>query len=418
MTTLKILASAYACRPGKGSEPGIGWNLVRELANDHQVWVLTRENNRPAIEAELAAHPLPNLHVVFCDLPSWMQRLNQGQRFVQVHYYGWQIVAYLTARKLHADIGFSLAHHITYVKYWSPSFLSLLPIPFIWGPVGGGEFAPKPFQADFGWRGRLYELSRDIARWVSELDPFVRMTARRSRIAQATTEDTAKRLRLLGAREVQVQSQLGLSEVEIAQLTQHGPPPSANLRFISIGRLLHWKGFHLGLRAFAQADLPQQAEYWIVGEGPERKRLEALAEALGIAERVKFWGNLPRPSVLEKLGDCLALIHPSLHESGGLVCLEAMAAGRPVICLDLGGPALQVTAETGFKVVADTPEQAVQRLAVAIARLAQDTELWTEMSQAGRIRVNQAFHWGVKGKLFTQLYKDVLEQACLTESIH
>ena len=417
MTTLKILASAYACRPGKGSEPGISWNLVQELAKEHQVWVLTRENNRPAIEAELAEHPNPNLQFVYCDLPRWMQRLNRGQRLVQLHYYGWQIAAYLTARRLQADIGFSLAHHITYVKYWSPSFLSLLPIPFIWGPVGGGEFAPNPFRGDFGWRGGVYELSRDIARWVSELDPFVRLTARRSRIAQATTEDTAKRLRLLGAKAVQVQSQLGLSEAEIAQLAQHGPPPRTAIRFISIGRLLHWKGFHLGLQAFAQADLPQQVEYWIVGEGPEQKRLEALAEQLGIADRVKFWGNLPRPSVLQKLGECWALIHPSLHESGGLVCLEAMAAGRPVICLDLGGPALQVTEETGFKVTADTPDQTVRRLAIAITRLAQDAGLWSEMSQAGRLRVNQMFHWRIKGKRFIQLYKSVLEQASLTESI-
>ena len=49
------------------------------------------------------------------------------------------------------------------------------------------------------------------------------------------------------------------------------------------------------------------------------------------------------------------LIHPSLHDSGGWVCLEAMAAGRPVICLDLGGPGLQVTEKTGIKVKASTP---------------------------------------------------------------
>ena len=415
--TLKILTSAYACRPGKGSEPGISWNLVRELVKEHEVWVLTRENNRPAIAAELQENPIPGLHFVYCDLPSWMQKLNQRQRLVQVHYYLWQLAAYFTARRLHAEIDFSIVHHITYVKYWSPSFLALLPVPFIWGPVGGGEFAPKPFWRDFGWRGSVYELSRDMARWVSELDPFVRLTARRSRVAQATTEDTAKRLRRLGAPEVQVSSQLGLSETEIAQLGQHGPPSRAQVRFISIGRLLHWKGFHLSLQAFAQADLPKQAEYWIVGDGPERKRLQALAERLGIAEQVKFWGDLPRQSTLQKLGECLALLHPSLHESGGLVCLEAMAAGRPVICLDLGGPALQVTAETGFKVTADAPDQAVQSLAIAISRLAQDSSLWTQMSQAGRTRVTQKFHWEIKGKLFTQLYKTVLEQACLPESI-
>ena len=125
----------------------------------------------------------------------------------------------------------------------------------------------------------------------------------------------------------------------------------------------------MGLRAFAQADVSNNAEYWIVGDGPERSRLLSLAEKLGIDHKVKFWNKLSRAETLKKLGDCFALIHPSLHESGGLVCLEAMAASRPVICLDLGGPAIQVTQETGFKISAHTPEQTVRDLAKAIKNI-------------------------------------------------
>ena len=98
---------------------------------------------------------------------------------------------------------------------------------------------------------------------------------------------------------------------------------------------MHWKGFHLGLRAFACANLPD-AEYWILGDGAELNQLQILADNLGIAQRVKFWGKLSREETLNKLRDCHVLVHPSLHDSGGWVCLEAMAAGRPVICLDLG----------------------------------------------------------------------------------
>ncbi len=408
MKCLKVLVSAYACRPGAGSEPGIGWEVARELVNYHKIWVITRENNRPAIEAELEKNPIPGLHLIYCDLPRWVQQLNRGQRAVQLHYYLWQIRAYFVVRKFHREIGFDLVHHVTYVKYWGPSFLALLPIPFIWGPVGGGEIAPKPFWQDFGWRGRAYEMLRDLARWLGELDPTVRLTAQRSTIAYATTEDTAKRLRRLGAKKVQVLSQLGLSKEESARLAQHALPSGAPVRLISIGRLLHWKGFHLGLRAFAQASLPGDAEYWILGDGPERSRLQALAEELRIAQRVKFWGNLPRSETLHKLGECLMLIHPSLHESGGLVCLEAMAAGRPVVCLNLGGPALQVTEETGFKIPAHTPDQAVRELAAAMAHLAKDSELLRRMSQLGQKRVGEVFSWKAKGQLFAQLYAAVL----------
>jgi glycosyltransferase involved in cell wall biosynthesis len=173
-----------------------------------------------------------------------------------------------------------------------------------------------------------------------------------------------------------------------------------------MGRLLHWKGFYLGVRAFAKANLPN-AEYWILGEGPEQQRLQNLAEELGIAEKVKFWGRLPREQSLEKLSECIALVHPSLHDSGGWVCLEAMAAGRPVLCLDLGGPAVQVTSETGFKVSAHTPQQAVEDLAIAMTRLAEDSELRIQMGKAAQTRVREVFDREVMGLALAHLYEKV-----------
>lgn len=391
-----------------GSEPGVGWNTARELVKQHRVWVITRDDNRPMIEAELARNPIPGLESVYCDIPcsQWWKRGLQG---VHLHYYLWQVRAYFVARKLHSKVNFDLVHHVTYVRYSSPSFLSLLPIPFVWGPVGGGESAPKAFWQDFSLRGKAYETLRSLARWLGECDPFVRLTARRSILAQATTVDTAKRLYEMGARHVEVLSQLGLSKEDITQLAQYATPDSPQVRFISIGRLLHWKGFHLGLRAFAQANLPDDAEYWILGNGPEGERLQTLAEELGIAHQVKFWNELPRNETLQKLGECLALVHPSLHDSGGLVCLEAMAAGRPVVCLDLGGPAIQVTKETGFKVTAYSPEQAVHDLAEAMNCLAKNPELRIQMGQAGQKRVREEFAWEKKGQLLAQLYQEILD---------
>ena len=412
MEGLKVLVSAYACRPGEGSEPGVGWNLVHELVKYHQIWVITRENNRPFIEAELHKNPIPGLHFIYCDLPGWMQQLNQGQNLVQLHYYLWQMSAYFTAGKLHQELGFDLIHHVTYVRYSSPSFLSLLPVPFVWGPVGGGESAPRGFWQDFPFRGKVYETLRTLAHRLGERDPFARLTARRSVLVRATTKDTAERLQKMGAKNVQVFSESGLSKTEIAHLAQFAMPESSPVRFISMARLLHWKGLHLGLRAFALANLPNDAEYWILGEGPEQERLQALAEELGIASQVKFWGKLPREQTLQKLGECLALVHPSLHDSGGWVCLEAMSLGRPIICLNLGGPASQVTEETGFRIPASTPEQVAPDLAEAMVRLTNDSELRSHMGGAGQKRVSEVFNWEMKGQRLAQLYEEILDEKC------
>jgi glycosyltransferase involved in cell wall biosynthesis len=405
---MKILMSAYSCEPGKGSERGVGWNVVREVANHHEVWVLTRpDESKEAIEAELAIRPVPNLHFVYFTLPFWQDSLRWGQSgAIQLHYYFWQIQAYFVGEKLHQEINFDAIHHVTFVKYSCPSFLSLLPVPFVWGPVGGGESAPWAFWSDFNWKNKLYEVARLVSRSIGELDIFTRMTAQRSAIAYATTVDTADRVSKLKAPWVKIYSAIGLLPEEMEQLAQCPPPTNAPVRFISIARLLHWKGLHLGLRAFAEANL-STAEYWILGEGAEMQRLKDLALNLGIAHQVKFFGLLPREEVLTKLGDCSVLVHPSLHDSGAGVCLEAMAAGRPVICLDLGGPAAQVNPETGIKVSASNPAQSVNELSAAMVHLANNHHSCLQMGRAGQQRVRDFYSWEAKGKQFARIYEEI-----------
>lgn len=414
--TLNILLSAYACAPNAGSDPGIGWNIARELAQNHHVWVITRKDNQPSISAELQQHPIPQLRVVYYDIPYWLGWWKKGLRGVQFHYYLWQIGIYQLANSLHQDIGFDLAHHVTYVKHWGPSFVSLLPIPFVWGPIGGGESTPPAFWQDLDRRGKRYERLRDTVRWIGEHDPFVRLTASRSVIALAATQETAERLSLLGCQNIKIEGVAGIPQSDRQLLAQLPAPPAKAFRLLSIGRLLHWKGFHLGLKAFAQLNQPE-AEYWIIGEGPERQQLEALADELDISSQVRFLGRLPREETLNKLGACHALVHPSLHDSGGWVCLEAMAAARPVLCLDMGGPATQVTENTGFKVAASNPEQAVKNLASAMKVLYNDPELCQRMGKLGQTRISNVYDWRVKSQFIENIYQQVLGKSSPTRAV-
>lgn len=117
MNRLKILVSAYACEPGKGSEPGVGWNWVKQLARFHDVWVLTRTNNREPIERALAQEPMANVHWVYFDLPRWARFWKKGRRGVHLYYYLWQIGAYFVGRRLHNQVKFDLVHHITFDNF-------------------------------------------------------------------------------------------------------------------------------------------------------------------------------------------------------------------------------------------------------------------------------------------------------------
>lgn len=412
---MKVLLSAYACEPGRGSEPGVGWNMACQIAKHHEVWVMTSNTHRPALEAELARNQPPNLKFVYLDpfgwVYDWSYEGKRSQWLVYLQYYLWQIWAYFVARRLHDEIDFDVAHHITYGRYSSPSFLVFLPIPFIWGPVGGAESTPKAFYQDFSRRAKVYEALRNLLRWVGELDPFVHFTASRSTAVIVTTPETATHLNGLGAKRIEfLPGQTGINQQEFARLEKLGASSDETvIKFVSIGRLLHWKGFHLGLKAFAQAGL-EQSEYWIIGEGPERKRLEELANQLGIADKTFFLGAISREETFQTLAKSHVVVHPALHDFSPTVCLEAMVARRPVVCLNLGGPAIQITEETGFKINAQTPEQTVKDLANAMTVLAKEPSLRLRMGQAGHKRVREAFSWESKGRYFAQLYEEILTQ--------
>ena len=404
---LRVLVSAYACEPDRGSDPGVGWNQVLQIARFNEVWVITRKSNRAAIERE---NSLPaNIHWIYFDLPFFLRFWKKGQRGVHLYYYIWQVLIYSVARRLHRRICFDLAHHVTFVSYWAPSLLCLLPVPFVWGPVGGADGTPKAFLRGFSLRGRMYERLRRAAILLGECDPLVRLTARRARLTLAMTRETEKRLARLGCRDVLPLGESGLGDGELRELFSLPLREGVGFRLVSVGRLLHLKGYHLSLRAFAllKGRFPEST-YWLIGGGPELRRLKVLALQLGIAKTVRFLGKIPRRQVLEKLAECDALVHPSLHDSGGWVCLESMAAGRPVICMALGGPAMQVSAETGIKVFAGTSEQVVRDLANAMERLAADGTLLAHMAEAARKRVAEVFSWKAKGERMQVLYTRVL----------
>jgi glycosyltransferase involved in cell wall biosynthesis len=384
----------------------VGWNWVSEVRRDYDIWVLAPESERGPVEDYLKRQSLPNVHFHFCDLPPLLVRRGYGLHYL--HYRLWQVVAYMAARRLHREHAFDVTHHLTLGMHWAPSLLACLPVPFLWGPLGGGERAPAAFDSSFTFRGRVYERVRDLARTLGEFDPLVRITARRAVLALAKSQQTAARLAAIGARSVIVFPEAALPQEELHRLGQI-PPPGDRFRLLTLGRLIHWKGPDLALRAFARfhQEFPD-SEYWLAGEGPERARLERRASDLGVASSVVFLGQLKRAQALEKLAQSSALVHPSLHDSGGWVCLEAMAAGRPVVCLDIGGPALQVTAETGIKVAASSPAQAVRDLASAFTTLATDPELVCRMGQAGRRHVRQSFSWNGRTEALCRLYEEVL----------
>lgn len=407
---MKLLLSAYSCRPCQTSEPGIAWRTIHHaLSQGHEVWAVIEQSEYEKETLEhLANHPLPGFHPVFFQLPTLLVKTLRGAGMSHaVYYHWWQHKLLRVAAGLHRQNGFDLAHHITFGRYWSPCGVRNLGVPFVWGPVGAAESAPPSFLSELPRRERVFELIRDNVRALATKSRALRDTARAATIGIGVTRESCAALRELGVRRVEQLPQVALSDDELAVLDRLPPPPDGPLRAICLGRLLHWKGFHLAIRAFAAfARNNADAELWLVNEGPFQRALQQTAARAGIASRVRFFGRLPTyTEVLAKLAQAQVLMHPALHEAFGNVCLEALAAGRPVICLDIGGPASQVTPETGFAAPATTPAEAVAAMAAFLARVAGDRALLASMSAKARDRVREKFTMRTVGSALEAFYQ-------------
>lgn len=414
---MRLLASAFSCCPGHGSEPGVGWNTVEQLAKEHEVWVLVNAGWRSRVEAAFDQSQHPNLHFEFVGFPllsALAERFPGNGALWWLYYYLWQFAALLHAWRLHQRLGFQVCQHVTFVKYNTPSLLHLLGIPFIFGPVGGAESAPLSFFKEFGWKTWLMEAARVGLIKAARFDLLLRWCVHRSSLCLGVTEDTASELRKLGAKHVEVLPAVALSDDEIAQIqtakSEERRAKDEPLTLLYVGRLIAWKGVHLGLRALAQCE-DKTLRYRIIGDGPLRVWLEAEAQRLGIANRVEFCGALPRDQVLQAYAQADGFLYPSLHDSGGNAVIEAMCAGLPILCLDCGGPGWIVREGCGWKVRAKCSAVAVSALAQSLSSFAVESDARRDRGTLAQALCCKAFSWKTRGKAIAIIAEEVARSA-------
>jgi glycosyltransferase involved in cell wall biosynthesis len=409
---MKILISAYACEPGRGAEPGVGWNLVRELSRHHELAVLTRANNRASIEA--VDEPwVANVNWVFVDPPKWLTFWKSGRHGLRFFYVLWQLSALAAARRLHQSEHFDVVHHLTFGTYLVPSPLIRLGIPFVIGPVGGGEVTPPMLGGTYTTAARLSEFGRSFMRELIRLVPPMTRPLAKAAAVIAATPQTAIALETMGLDPVHVLPQSGIGNDEVGRFVAPGPvprPPDGTLRVVVASRLIGWKAVNLAIEAIAEVvRRGVKVHLDILQRGPELQRLEALTSRLGITRHVTFRGRL---GSLEEVFTCLTasdvLLHPALHEAFGQICLESLALGVPVVALDWCGPGMIVNPECGRTVTPGDLEETIQRLADALCELAVlGPAERRALSEAGRERAHSEFHWAKLADEIHQIYQDV-----------
>jgi glycosyltransferase involved in cell wall biosynthesis len=164
------------------------------------------------------------------------------------------------------------------------------------------------------------------------------------------------------------------------------------------------KGAHLALEAFgALASQYKNAKLTLVGEGPEEANLRNCIRVRDWHEKVSFIGWQPREKVLSLMQQSDIFLFPSM-EGAGMVVLEALATGLPVVCLDYGGPGAMVTSSCGIKVPVADRANTVANLCAGISRLISEPATRRRMGESGRKHVQDNFLWARKSALVETLY--------------
>jgi glycosyltransferase involved in cell wall biosynthesis len=333
---VKVLVSAYACAPGRGSEPEVGLRSVLAAASRHDTWVLTREKNvAPLRRYLLEHHPqvAARTEVVGLDIDGpakWLKKRVPGGLYL---YYGaWQRSARDRARELDARHDFDLVHHSTFATFWTRAGVCELGKPAVWGPVGGGVRPPRSLLPVMGARGVVRSVARAVVQRFGLLALERRMRASGAAVvALAQNSETAALIRRVAPAAV-------VPNALVVEPRETGPTGKSRSgrRVVFASRLVPYKAGLLAVRAMTHVAV--DAELLICGDGPERARLLREIERLGLTGRVRVLGAVPREQMQEILASATALLHPALHDDAALVVAEALGMGTVVVCLDHGGP--------------------------------------------------------------------------------
>lgn len=404
---LKILLSAYACEPNRGSEPGVGWEWASRMAKWHDVTVLTRSNNREAIQTAYSNGEYDSrAEFVFHDLPRWVLKLKRKGIFpIHVYYLVWQFTAKNVIKK--SRIKYDIIHHVTFNGFRFPGAWWSKDLKVVLGPLGGGSITAPQFRPCYG-SGWILEKAREYSIRLWQWTPWTVASLKNASKVLVVGEELRNRFREAGT-----QPDMMLETALPLDLEERRPsiPPNEKKDFLWVGNLEPWKAWQIALEAFslAIAEGLGDCRMRIIGKGHQEGLAKSAALRLGIADRIDFMGQKPRDEVWRMMARARALIFSSVRDTSGNVVLEAMGLNCPVVCFEHQGAAMMTDSRCAIVVKPGTWQKSVRGFADAMRSLNGNDELVGQLGNAGRERALSKFSWNAKIEEMCKIYNQVYE---------
>ncbi len=414
---LRIVVLAPNCDPTEVSIPLVTYSHAAALAELHDVTLVLGE----AVEDRVRSAGAPFRSIDVIRMPTLQRVFDWGLRRVFRYNYASQTLTafrypfaiafeWCAWRQLRRRIfagNFDVVLRLIPMSPALPSpfafFLRKGPIPFVIGPLNGG----LPFIQNFS-QAQNHKQWISSLRWLYRFLPFARSTYRHAAAILAASSQVCREFakyhdKLFFIPEPGVSASLCSGDRAETNL-------NAKIELIFVAGLTPNKGCDLALRGAAPLLRNGLARFTILGDGPERGRLEELTRLLEIDKAVCFCGWVSHDEVFKKLRSADVIVFPSVRDNGAGAIFEALACGVVPVVADFGGPGDIVHPRVGYKLPLTNESDFVAQMERTLTELARDRSLLERLREQGMSYAREHLTWDAKAVDTTKVLHWVLRR--------
>lgn len=427
---LKVLINSYTCCPNMGSEQGMGWNWIVNLAKYCVVFVISEGEYRPQVEEHLRNEKLKvkNEDLATDNPDRWSQRIhfywnpvstevrkmcwNQGDWRFYKYYKEWQKKTADIAREICRKEKIDVLHQLNMIGFREPGYLWKVSqetgIPFVWGPIGGLKQFPLAFAEGGGLKMKVFNCVKNLINiWQIKHDTRVTAALNQASALISSIPDSYKAIKRYHGLESVLIPETGCGNVRHGVNDNVLGSDDGQLTVLWVGKFDFRKRLDIALKAVASCRRDVKLKVFGSGNPEQVAEAKSLASSLGLNDYVQFMGNRPNLEVNKAMREVDVFMFTSVSEDTSTVVLEAVANSLPVLCFDACGMAAVIDESVGHKVPLTNPMKAVKDFAEQLSYFYDNRQELVKRSQACKKRAEE-LSWDNKMKKVIYIYNSVI----------
>lgn len=409
---LNILINAYAVAPNWGSEQGVGWNWIINIAKYCKCYVITE--GEWCSEIEEAIEKLPqkeNIIFYYNPVSDDIRKMcwNQGDYRFYVHYENWQKKTLEIARRICKEHKIDVIHQLNMVGFREPGFLwKMEGIPYVWGPLSGCSTINMKFFSDAGLKIKLkYQFKNILNELQLRYSNKVVNALKKANVLITPRIDVHHKIKKIYHKNTLIIPETGIVGGCVPSEAIHRNR-NKELNVLWVGRFIYTKKLDIALKTIAELKQLSELKLHIVGFGlnNEDAYYKSMAKKLGIEDKCIWYGKRDNKDVLDMMKSMDLFFFTSISEVTSTVVLEAIQNRLPILCHNACGFGNVVSEDIGRKVELISPEQSIIQFAKYIKEFYCNKEkLFAMHENFEKVAVKLTYE--SKGEMMYKIYQDL-----------